>query len=99
MKGAFLMMLTSISLMTTAANAEYRSYVHGGCTKDGAKVSEAVVWDCHGACKATPLKATIIKEAAAIAQIKSRAHVNAVLAKAEVKSKLTANPPKFGGKC
>lgn len=92
--------------------AEYRSYSHTGCAKDGVKVSETIVWDCKGACATTPLKAQIMRESRATkaiypgivksltkSQVASGAHAPKIRSRAGVKSSLTANPPKFGGKC
>ena len=106
------LLLLALQLSTVSASAEYRKYLHTGCTKDHVAVSEQIVWDCAGACATTALKAQIMREAKASrvayprvvraytkAEIMRRAHASALTSKAHIQSRITADPPKFGGKC
>lgn len=97
---------------TFHAAAESRAYMHSGCTKDGIEVSEEIFWDCKGSCATTSLKTQIMTEAKASrgaypavvrgftkTQISSGSHRGSLVKRAKIKSGLTSNAPRFGGKC
>ena len=109
---SILAVMLAILSVATSAFGEYRVYKHAGCTKDGFKVTEELVWNCKGACKTTPLKSQIMREARdsratypkivakySKAQITTWSHLKEIKSRVKIKSDLTANKGKFGGRC